>query len=429
MDKKHKSGGHEQANPSPKGHRYFATCARGVEPLLAGELERLNIPGLELGLGGVHFSGGLDQMYRANLGARTAIRILLPLLETLINTQDDLYDAVYDFPWEEHMTPEHTMALDCNLRDSVFTHSQYALLRVKDAICDRFRDRTGVRPSIDRERPMIGLNLHMSRNRVVLSLDTSWESLHKRGYRPIQPRAPLNEALASALLLRAGYLGQFPLVDPMCGGGTIPIEAAWIATNRAPGLTRKWFGFQGWVHHNVGLFAQVRNELREQTKTKLECLIQGSDERKDALSIASEAANLAGVGHLLNWTQQTLETSTPPDGPPGWIFCNPPYGVRIGTARVLRETYRQLGEMVHERWKGWSLGLFTATPELAQDTGLHFQQRWVFPNGALKCHLYLWGPQVVKEPSTVWSGAANQQKNHGGKKRTPEGESFGHESE
>ncbi len=370
--------------------------------MLAGELARLNVPGIELGLGGVHFSGGLDQLYRANLGARTAIRILLPLLETEIATQDDLYEAVYAFTWEDHMTPDHTLALDCNLRDSVFTHSQYALLRVKDAICDRFRDRTGKRPSIDREWPMIGLNLHMNRNRVVLSLDTSWESLHKRGYRPIQPRAPLNEALAAALLLRSGYLGQCPLVDPMCGGGTLPIEASWIATDRAPGLTRKWFAFQGWIHHNVGLFADVRNELRALTKPNLAHLIQGSDERQDALGIAAEAAGLAGVGHLLKWTQKSLRNLEPPEGPPGWVFCNPPYGVRIGAARDLIETYRHLGEMVGSRWKGWSLGLFTATPELARETGLDYRQRWVFPNGALKCHLYLWGPLAIKDPPTAY---------------------------
>lgn len=402
MEKKSKPSSHEPNQAKVSKQRYFATCARGVEPLLAGELSRLGIEGLELGLGGVHFSGGLDAMYKANLGARTAIRVLMPLLETRIETQDDLYDAIHQFPWEDHMTADHTLAVDCNLRDSVFTHSQYALLRVKDAICDRFRERTGRRPSIDRERPMIGLNLHLSQNRLVLSLDTSWESLHKRGYRPIQPRAPLNEALASALLLRVGYQGQHPLVDPMCGAGTLPIEATWIAINRLPGLTRKWFAFQGWVHHDIGLFAQVRNDLRALTLARPPQIIQGSDERQDALELASQAAHLAGVGHLIQWVKQSFAESHPPEGPPGWVFCNPPYGVRIGTARVLKETYRRLGDAMTQKWKGWSLGLFTATPELARETGLDFPHRWVFPNGALKCHLYAWGPLATDRAETLF---------------------------
>lgn len=376
------------------GYAYFATCARGVEPLLAQELWDLGIRQIELGLGGVHFHGPLECLYLANLGARTAIRVLLPLMEFEIGHQDDLYEAVYHYPWEDHMTADHTLAVDCNLRDSVYTHSQYALLRVKDAICDRFREKTGRRPSIDREWPMIAINLHMNRNHVVVSLDTSWESLHKRGYRPIQPRAPLNEALAAAILLRADYQGQMPLYDPMCGAATLPIEAAWIATNRAPGLTRKWYAFQGWLHHDIGLFAQVRNELRAKVRTKLEHPVVGADERADAMHLSGEAAKLAGVSNLIEFRVEALGMGRPPEGPPGWVMCNAPYGVRIGTTEVLRETYKRLGGLVTGPWKGWSLALFTATPELARETGLTFAQSWSYPNGALRCHLHLWGPHV-----------------------------------
>lgn len=399
MDKQNK-GPHDispqpgQPIDEPTGYAYFATCARGVEPLLAQELWDLGVRQIELGLGGVHFYGPLEFLYLANLGARTAIRVLLPLMEFEIYHQDDLYEAVYHYPWEDHMTADHTLAVDCNLRDSIYTHSQYALLRVKDAICDRFRDNTGRRPSIDREKPMIAINLHMNRNQVVVSLDTSWESLHKRGYRPIQPRAPLNEALAAAILLRAGYQGQTPIYDPMCGAATLPIEAAWIATNRAPGLTRKWYAFQGWLNHDIGMFAKVRSELREKIRPKLANPVVGADERSDAVHLSHEAAKLAGVNNLIDFRVEALGQGLPPEGPPGWVVCNPPYGVRLGTANVLRETYKKLGGLVTGPWKGWSLALFTATPELAQETGLKFPQRWSYPNGALRCHLYLWGPHV-----------------------------------
>src|SRR6185437_1438277 len=199
------------------------------------------------GRGGVAFRGERELLYRANLWLRTAIRVLVPILEAEVRSPDELYEAVRGLDWSRFLTPEHTLAVDCNVRDSQITHSKYAALRVKDAICDQFVESVGVRPSVDVDEPMVGLNLHIYRNHAVLSLESSGESLHKRGYRPIQTRAPLNEALAAALLLRTGWRGDRPFADPLCGSGTLAIEAAWIALRRPPGLTRKRFGFQGWM--------------------------------------------------------------------------------------------------------------------------------------------------------------------------------------
>src|SRR2546421_3078572 len=172
---------------------YFATCARGLEPLLARELAGLGAADVEPGRGGVRFRGDAAVLYRANLWLRTAVRVLQPVLEADVRSPDELYDAVRTIDWAEHLSADHTLAVDCNVRDSAITHSQYAARRVKDAVCDQFRERTGVRPSVDADRPMVGFNLHLYRDHATLSLDSSWDSLHKRGYRPALLKAPLNE--------------------------------------------------------------------------------------------------------------------------------------------------------------------------------------------------------------------------------------------
>src|SRR5262249_30244197 len=179
-------------------HSYFATCARGLEPVLAEELRALGAGKVEPGRGGVAFAGDQATLYRANLWLRTAVRVLQPILDVPVTSPDELYDAVRTIDWSRFLTPEHTLAVDCNVRDSQITHSKYAALRTKDAICDQFMKRVGRRPSVDVEEPMVGLNLHIYRDRAVLSLESSGKSLHKRGYRPILTRAPLNEALAAA---------------------------------------------------------------------------------------------------------------------------------------------------------------------------------------------------------------------------------------
>ena len=266
---------------------YFATCARGLEPVLAWELDALGAADVRPGRGGVHFRGPAALLYRASLWLRTAVRVLRPVFEGPVRNPDELYDAVRTVDWFNFLTPDHTLAVDCNVRDSGITHSQYASRRVKDAICDQFRDRTGRRPSVDPERPMVGLNLHVSRNHATLSLDASWDSLHKRGYRPVQTKAPLNEALAAGLLLYAGYDGTTPLADPLCGGGTFCIEGGWIALSRPPGLTRKWFGFQGWPDFDRGLWSAVREDARAGMLTALPAPVAA--QRRGRLATASLA--------------------------------------------------------------------------------------------------------------------------------------------
>jgi 23S rRNA (guanine2445-N2)-methyltransferase len=368
--------------------KYFATCARGLEPVLAGELTALGAATVEPGRGGVSFQGDSALLYRACLWLRTAVRVLRPVSEFDVRSPDELYDAVRAVNWNDFLTPDHTLAVDCNVRDSAITHSQYAARRVKDAICDQFRDRTGRRPSVDTEQPMIALNLHISKNHAILSLDSSWVSLHKRGYRPIQTIAPLNEALAAGLLLRAGWDGTTPLVDPLCGSGTFCIEGAWIALNRPPGLTRKWFAFQGWPEFDRPLWNAIRDDARHAVKKELPAPIAGSDVRQDAIDFALANARAATIGHLLKFERLEVKEARPPCDTPGTIICNPPYGERIGEEKELIGLYARIGDAVEAHWRGWRLFVFTSNDMLARKVGLKVLQRIPFFNGSLQCHLW-----------------------------------------
>jgi putative N6-adenine-specific DNA methylase len=367
--------------------RYFATCARGIEPVLAGELRDLGAEGVEPGRGGVHFAGDRALLYRANLWLRTAIRVLWPVLEADVTSPEELYDAMRGVDWAQYLTPEHTLAVDCNVRDSHLTHSKYAALKTKDAICDQFVERCGRRPSVDVDEPLVGLNLHVYRDHAVLSLESSGESLHKRGYRPILTRAPLNEALAAALILRTGWKGDRSFADPMCGSGTLCIEAAWIATRRPPGLTRRRFGFQGWMDFDVELWTALRDEARRGVRKQLEAPIIGSDVRRDAIAFAEGNARAAGVGNLLHFEVKDVRDFRPPSGEPGVILCNPPYGERIGEEKELRGLYRTLGEVLRERCPGWTAFVFTGNANLARQIGLTPVEEVPLFNGKIPCRL------------------------------------------
>jgi putative N6-adenine-specific DNA methylase len=368
--------------------RYFATCARGLEGVLAGELRALGARAVEPGRGGASFEGDTALLYRACLWLRTAVRVLRPVSEFDCTNPEQLYDAVRAIAWHDLMTADHTLAVDCNVRDSGITHSQYAARRVKDAICDQFRDRTGRRPSVDTERPMIGLNLHISKNRAVLSLDASWDSLHKRGYRPIQTIAPLNEALAAGLLLHTGWNGTAPLADPLCGSGTFCVEGAWLALNRPPGLTRKWFAFQGWSDFDRELWNAVRDDARAGVKKELPAPIAGSDVHRGALDLARQNAKAAGVGHLVKLDVCDVRAARPPSAEPGVMIVNPPYGERIGEEDEWKPLYRALGETVGAHWPGWRLFVFTSNSRLAKLVPLKVVGKAPFFNGSLDCFLW-----------------------------------------
>jgi putative N6-adenine-specific DNA methylase len=339
------------------------------------------------GRGGVAFAGNRTLLFRANLWLRTAIRVLVPILDAPVASSDELYDAVRTVDWSQFLTTDHTLAVDANVRDSAITHSQYAARRVKDAICDQFRERTGARPSVDTERPMLGLNLHVYRNAATLSMDSSGDSLHKRGYRPVQTIAPLNEALAAALVFRSGWSGNTSFVDPLCGSGTLPIEATWIALNRPPGLTRKHFGFMGWMDFDVSEWTAIRDEARLRVGKSPAHPIVGADQRRDVIEMARANSRAAGIGTAVQFDVNSLHDLQSPAGPPGTLLCNPPYGERIGEEQELIGLYRKLGEVVGARFPGWNLWVFTGNARLANEIGLPRVEEVALFNGRIPCRL------------------------------------------
>lgn len=368
-------------------YTYFATCARGLEKILAQEVQALGAHDVSVGRGGVHFVGNQLLLYRANLWLRTAVRVLRPVLQAEVHSPEELYEAVRSVDWAQYLTPDHTLAVDCNVRDSAITHSHYAALKTKDAICDQFVERAGRRPSVDTEQPMVKFNLHIHNNQAVLSLDSSGESLHKRGYRTKLHRAALNEALAAGLILMTGWDGNTSFVDPLCGSGTLPIEAAWIALHRPPALTRRRFGFQGWLDFDIRLWTEIRDQARQQVGKSLVAPIAGSDQRKDVIALARENARAAGCGHLLTFDVVELEKFRPPDTTPGVILCNPPYGERIGEEKQLRTLYRQFGAVMKERCRGWQVFVFSGNARLLRQIDLEAVQRIHLFNGKIPCQL------------------------------------------
>lgn len=367
--------------------KLFATCARGLESVLVDELRALGSPEVVPGRGGVHFLGDLPLLYKANLWLRSAIRVLWPILQATVLSPEELYDAVQTVDWSRYLTPEHTLAVDSNVRDSHITHSKYAALKVKDAICDQFIARCGKRPSVNVDEPMVGLNLHIYRDEAVLSLESSGESLHKRGYRPILTRAPLNEALAAALVLMTGWTGETPFVDPLCGSGTLCIEAAWIALRRPPGLTRRRFGFMGWMNFDVALWTELRDQARRQVRARLAHPVLGFDQRRDALHFSQSNARAAGIGNLVQFHVKDLRDFRPPDGPPGVILCNPPYGERIGEEKELIGLYREMGKVFQEVCQGWKVFVFTGNAFLARKINIKPARQVHLFNGKIPCQL------------------------------------------
>jgi putative N6-adenine-specific DNA methylase len=314
---------------------FFATTAKGVEELLAGEVAALGIEGAAVERGGVRFSGTMDACYLANLWLRTASRVLLFMAEFPCETPQNLYDGVRSIPWTDYLTPEMTIAVDCNLRDSAMTHSGFVALKSKDAIVDSIRDRFGSRPDVDTRDPDLRVNVHLVKNRCTVSLDTSGTPLDRRGYRLERNEAPLRETLAAALVMLSGWDGTTPLADPMCGSGTIPIEAALKAAGLAPGLLRSGYGFQRWPGFDSSLWQRLVAEARARALASLPAQVIGCDRSPGALAVARQNSVRAGVSRMINLARMDLADFTPPPGP-GTLLFNPPYGHRLGEEEALK---------------------------------------------------------------------------------------------
>lgn len=365
---------------------FFATAGKGVEELLADELRGLGIAVTAVESGGVRFEGGIDACWRANLWLRTANRVLVPLAVFPCTNPQELYDGVRAITWTRHITPEMTLAVDCSLRESALTHSGFVALKTKDAIVDEIRDRCGRRPNVDTRDPDLRVNVHLVKNRCTVSLDSSGTPLDRRGYRLERTEAPLRETLAAALVELSGWDGGMPLADPMCGSGTILIEATLKAARRAPGLLRKGFGFQRWPGFDPSLWKRLQTEAREQALPSLSSPVVGSDRSAQALAVARQNARRAGVEEMLTLSQRDVRDFAPPPGP-GVILFNPPYGQRLDEEEALKPLYRLIGDVMKKRCTGYTAYLFTGSQELAKCVGLRASRRFVLFNGPIECRL------------------------------------------
>ncbi|MCU0937170.1 MAG: bifunctional 23S rRNA (guanine(2069)-N(7))-methyltransferase RlmK/23S rRNA (guanine(2445)-N(2))-methyltransferase RlmL [Gammaproteobacteria bacterium] len=378
---------------------FFATTPRGLADLLAEELRGLGVEEVRPAPAGVAFRGGIEDGYRACLWSRTASRVLLHLARLDAGTPDTLYQAVYAVPWEEHLGPDDTLAVDVDGATEAFRHTRFAAQRVKDGIVDRLRAVYGRRPSVRLERPALRVHLHLAGTAGDLALDLSGEPLHRRGYRLDGVEAPLRENLAAGILLRAGWprvaADGGALLDPMCGSGTLPIEAALMATDRAPGLLRGYWGFAGWLGHRPAVWKRLLEEARRRAEAGLERLpeILGFDE--DARAVQAARANLAraGLAARVRLAARALADLTAPAAvKAGLVVVNPPYGHRLGEREGLLPLYRLLGERLRAHLADWQAAVFTADAGLAGALGLRPRRTHVLWNGPIECRLLRFGP-------------------------------------
>ena len=386
----------------------FATAPRGLERVLADELRELGAARVHEVRAGVAFNGDLELAYRACLWSHVASRVLLNLARFPVPDGDALYAAVHELPWEEHLDPDGTLAVDATLSGSPITHSHFAALRVKDAVVDRLRERFGRRPSVDRERPSLRLNLVLQKRRGVLSIDLSGSALHRRGYRPPGAPAPLKENLAAGLLRLAGWPGIAAhggaLLDPLCGTGTLAVEAALMATGRAPGLGRDYFGFLGWLGHVPALWARLQEDARSRPGTRDCPPLFASDHDPEMVALARRSAAAAGVDDAIDFAVRELaEVTTPAGVTPGLVIANPPYGERLGDDTSAARVHAELGRVLRAGFRGWHAAVLSGDKGLTRRLGAEAATHHAVFNGALPCTLTCW---EVAAKAPAWARQA-----------------------
>jgi putative N6-adenine-specific DNA methylase len=376
----------------------FATTARGTEELLAAELQALGAVKVRQDRGGVRFHANLDEGLRIMLWTRLAMRVLYPLGEYDAPGAEGLYAAALKVRWDEHLSVGSTFSVEATLRESEHTHSGFVALKVKDAIVDQLRDTKGRRPDVDPKDPDVRVVAHLKKQRLSLSLDLAGEPLHRRGYRAQMTEAPLKETLAAAMLAATNYQGTEPFADPMCGSGTLAIEAALIALNRAPGLSRR-FAVERWPSlgaHARSLLADLKREAKAGERAAPSTLL-ARDFDEDALAATRANLKEAELTSLVKLEQADATDAPPPSGPPGLFATNPPYGERIGGGRGgqkgIKSFYFKLGEQL-ARWQGWRAAVLAGNPGFESAFHMRPQRRLSMWNGPIECQLLLYPPRL-----------------------------------
>lgn len=404
-------------------NKIFATCPKGLEELLAKELESLGAKKTGLTVAGVFAEGKINFAYKACLWSRIANKILVPLAKFDVFADIDLYEGIKNISWQLHLTPRESIAVDFSGSNDAIRHTQFGAQRVKDGIVDKLQEYFNDRSDVDLKNPDIRINVRLSKNQANVSLDMSGDSLHKRGYRAAMVAAPLKENLAAALLMRAGWpdmaIQGGALIDPMCGSGTLLIEAAYIAADIAPNLNREKFGFHGWLQYNSDLWNEIRGEALERCQIGLARdlpEIRGYD--KDSRAIRAAQQNIISAGldkqvRVISKPMSSFKLPTHTKIESGLVICNPPYGERWGDAEELKPLYQSLGEIAKRECPGWRLAVMTGNSELSGELRLRAEKKYKLFNGAIPSQLILYqlrSKAERKEESSLKKISCNDKK-------------------
>lgn len=364
---------------------FFASCPKGLADLLERELQDLGLKTTHKNISGVGFESNWEGCYKANLHSRLASRILKPVLEFTAYQPEELYNQILRHDFTKYIKPTQTISIDAKVKDSMMRDQRFVTLKIKDAIVDQFRLKCeGVRPNIDSENPDLQIYVRAKQNQFVVALDTSGVSLFKRAYRSYQTEAPLKENLAYGLVALSGWDGVLPMLDPMCGSGTILIEAALKKANVAPGILRKKFGFQTWTNFDGAVWDRLVNEAMDAEIEQDAISFYGFDLDRKALVVAKESARRAGVDHMIQWTREPV-ASIQPEVAKGFMLTNPPYGARLGEEDTLKDLYRDLGFFMKKQLKGWDCWVLSGNRNLTEFIKLKNSQRIQIFNGAIEC--------------------------------------------
>jgi putative N6-adenine-specific DNA methylase len=361
-----------------------ATTFHGLEDVLANELLKLGAKDITPFKRGVAFTGDKGFMYKANLSLRTALKVLVPIYSFIAKDEHVLYAKMKDFEWEEHIGPENTIAINSTVNSEVFDHSLYVSQKCKDAICDRFVDKVGKRPDVDLDNPTLRIYVHIFKDQVSVSLDSSGDSLFKRGYRVDIDSAPIKEVLAAGMILLSGWQPHLPFIDGMCGSGTIGIEAALFANNIPPGCFRKEFGFMKWRNYDAELYDKIYDSCINRIKEDMPNILS-SDIELIPVEMAKKNGAVAKVDDVIRYEHISF-FDLMPDKPKGTIILNPPYDERI----KLEDTnafYKQIGDKLKKDFGGWTCWIISSNMEAIKSIGLHPSKKMTLFNAALECKL------------------------------------------
>lgn len=374
----------ENITANSDSYPMIAKTLADLEDVLAEELINLGANDVEIGTRMVSFTGDKALMYKANVHCRTALRILKPFYAFKAESADEVYEAVKSFNWDNYLSLDNTFSIDAVVFSHIFNHSKFVAYRVKDAIADWFTEKYEKRPSVSVSNPDIQLHIHVAHNKCTLSLDSSGESLHKRGYRVAQGDAPLNEVLAAGMILKSGWKGECDFIDPMCGSGTLPIEAAMIALGIPPGIHRSHFAFEKWKDFDSELFSSIYND--DSGSLEFNHRIMGFDISPKAIAVAEMNIKNAGLKQYIDLEAKSFRQFTEAPAPAGIVMTNPPYGERL-KVEDLDELYAMIGERLKHLFAGYRAYVLSYRKESFDAIGLKHSTRFFLYNGALECEM------------------------------------------